>query len=138
METYKLESTGLELAGHRLTKRNKEGGVEATFDARKIRRATVAEGWDTVGIAISLSVFCLGIVFFRYLPDGIWRWIAVIGTSITFLLCLFGIKSRSIVIEIGEDRIQYSAVDLPDQIASFVAMINQARSEESCNESADL
>ena len=127
METYTLEKTGLELSGGRLLKRDKTGAVQATFEVRKIDRAFVVTKWDGAGVTITVGFLCLAWVFFRFVPDGLWRWVAVVVSGAAFLLCTLGAKSRNIVIEIGEDTIEYPGLEIPDQIASFVAMINQAR-----------
>lgn len=130
METYTLEKTGLELSGGRLLKRDKTGAVQATFEVRKIDRAFVVTKWDGAGVTITVGFLCLAWVFFRFVPDGLWRWVAVVVSGAAFLLCTLGAKSRNIVIEIGEDTIEYPGLEIPDQIASFVAMINQARDED--------
>ena len=130
METYTLEKTGLELSGGRLLKRDKTGAVQATFEVRKIDRAFVMTKWDGAGVTITVGFLCLAWVFFRFVPDGLWRWVAVVVSGAAFLLCTLGAKSRNIVIEIGEDTIEYPGLEIPDQIASFVAMINQARDED--------
>lgn len=129
METYTLEKTGLELSGGRLVKRDKSGAVQATFEVRKIDRASIVTKWDGAGVTITAGFLCLAWVFFRFVPDGLWRWVSVVVSGAAFLLCTLGAKSRTIVIEIGEDTIEYPGLEIPDQIASFVAMINQARDE---------
>jgi hypothetical protein len=130
METYTLEKSCLELTDGRLLKKDKKGLVVAAFDAKKIRRATITTSLDGVAIIIAIGVLCLTFVLYRFMPDGIWRWVLMVASGTAFLACTLGIKSHFIVIEIGEDRVQYLALGLPERVCSFVAMINQAKEIE--------
>ncbi len=130
MESYTLEKTGLELAGGRLVKKDKKGAVEGSFDVAKIKRAYYVTGLDPMGIVITVGVLCLTFVFFRFVPEGLWRWVTVVISATAFCAFSLGVKTRFIVVEVGRDIVKYQSLDLPDRVPSFVAMINQATEGE--------
>ncbi len=130
MESYTLEKTGLELTGGRLVKKDKKGAVEASLDVAKIKRAYYVSAFDPMGIVITVGVLCLTFVFFRLMPDGLWRWVTVVISATAFCACTLGVKARFIVVEVGRDILKYQSLDVPDRVPSFVAMINQASEGE--------
>ena len=135
MESYTLEKSGLELANGRLVKKDKKGVVEASFDIAKIKRAYYVSEFDTMGVVITGGVLCLTFVLFRFMPDGLWRWMTVVVSATVFCACTLGVKTRFVVIEVGRDILKYPTLDVPDRIPSFVAMINQATEENGPNKS---
>lgn len=129
MDAYILEKTRLELSGGRLTRKDRKGSVEASYDLCKLKRASVVETVDSAGVILTVALFSLTYVFYRYVPEGLWRWVAVVVSGAIAVMGSFGMRSRQILLEVGDDRILYLTMELPDQVCSFVAMVNQAREE---------
>lgn len=127
MDTYTLDKTRLELTGGRLVRKDKKGEVEAAYDLRRIKRAAVVETVDGAGVILTTALFSLSYVLYRYIPEGLWRWIAVVISGAVACMGAAGIRSRQILVEMGDDRVLYVAMEMPDQVAAFVAMINQER-----------
>ena len=130
-QNYSLPKSRLFLEGTRLIRKDKKDKIVADLDVRRIQSVDTVSELDRAGVPITAGMFGITFVLYRFLSDGLWRWLAVAVFGAASLLCLLAVRKRVIRITTLTERLEYRTLDLPDQVSSFVAMLNQRKQEAS-------
>ena len=128
---FSLPKSSLFLTDTRLMKKTKTGEVVAELDITRFQSVSMVEEIDGAGVVITVGAFGLTFVCYRFVPDGVWRWLSVILFGLGSLACLMGLKRKLLRIKTPTEKLEYPLLDLTEDCESFVAMLNQRRTQGS-------